>query len=132
MSENDIVRARILSDGSVVRVLADGSTLPLESRLDWTRVSAMTEDEVEANVLSDPDNPPLTKAELDGMRPVPNPRDIRRRLHMTQEQFAVRFQLRIGTVRDWEQGIREPDSVAKALLTVIGRNPEAVIQALAN
>ncbi len=132
MGESDTVRARILPDGSVVQVLHDGSTVPLERRSDWARVAAMTDEEAEANALSDPDNPPITKAELARMRPVPNPREIRRRLHMTQEQFAVRFQLRIGTVRDWEQGVREPDSAAKTLLKVIDRNPEAVLQALEN
>ncbi len=43
------------------------------SQTDWARVDAMTEDEVEANAVSDPENPPLTAAELDRMCPVPNP-----------------------------------------------------------
>ena len=49
----------------------------------------MTEEEIEANALSDPDNPPLTDEELARMRPVPNPRRIRERLKLTQEQFAT-------------------------------------------
>ncbi len=64
------------------------------------------------------------------MRPVPNPRQIRCLLHMTQEQFWTRVHLRIGTVRDWEQGTKEPDSAAKTLLRVIEHDPEAVLQAL--
>ena len=67
---------------------------------------------------------------LSVMRPVPNLRQIRRRLHMTQERFATRFHLRMGTGRDWEQGKKEPDSAAKTLLRVIEHDPEAVLQAL--
>lgn len=65
------------ADGTVVRVLDGGSTQAYEGRTDWARVDAMTEDEFEANALSDPDNPPLTAAELDRMRPVPNLKQIR-------------------------------------------------------
>jgi len=94
------------------------------------RVDAMTEEDVEANACSDPDNPPISWERLEHMSPVPNPKEIRRRLHMTQEEFASRFHLRIATIRDWEQGLKEPDSAAKTLLRVIDMNPEAVLQAL--
>jgi putative transcriptional regulator len=90
----------------------------------------MTEEEIEANALVDPDNPPLSEEQLRRMRPVPNPKAIRRRLNMTQEQFAARFDLALGTLRDWEQGVRTPDRTARTLLRVIDRDPEAVIQAL--
>jgi putative transcriptional regulator len=130
MNESDTIRARRQPDGSIVQVLEDGSIRPLENHTDWARVDAMTEDEIEANALSDPDNPPITSERLSGMKPVPNAREIRQRLCMTQEQFAARFHLRVGTVRDWEQGLKEPDSAAKTLLRVIDKNPEAVLQAL--
>lgn len=130
MNENDMIRARRLPDGTLVQVLEDGSTRPLENHTDWARVDAMTDEEVEANALSDPDNPPLTAEQLARLKPVPNPKQIRQRLHLTQEQFAARFHLRVGTVRDWEQGTKEPDSAAKVLLRVIDKNPEAVISAL--
>ena len=131
MSENDIVRARRLPDGTVVQVLPDGSTRPFEDRTDWARLEAMTEEEIEANALSDPDNPPLTGEELARMRPVPNPRRIRERLKLTQEQFATKFEVPLGTLRDWEQGVSYPDSAAKTLLRVIDKDPEAVVNALA-
>src|SRR4051794_26225129 len=126
MIDDDTIRARRLADGTIVRVLKDGSTQPFASRTDWARVDAMTEDDVEANALSDTDNPPISSERLERMSPAPNPKEIRRRLHMTQEEFASRFHLRIGTVRDWEQGLKEPDSAAKTLLRVIDKNPEAV------
>lgn len=49
---------------------------------------------------------------------------------MTQEQFSREFDLPIGTVRDWEQGLKKPDSAARTLLRVIAHNPDAVIEAL--
>jgi len=117
-------------DESFVQVLPDGSTRPIEDRTDWGRLDAMTDEEIEANALGDPDNPPLTDEELSRMRRVPNPKEIRTRLNLTQEQFAARFHLRLGTIRDWEQGKNEPDSAARVLLRVIDQNPEAVDQAL--
>ncbi len=130
MSEHDMVRARKNDKGELEQVLPDGSTRKLVGRTDWARLAAMSEEEIEANALSDPDNPPLSATELRRMRPVPNPKEIRRRLHLTQEQFAARFGLPLGTLRDWEQGAREPDSAARTLLRVIEREPEAVVRAL--
>lgn len=91
----------------------------------------MTEEEIEANALSDPDNPPLTPTALARMRRVPDPRRIRERLTLTQEQFAEKFEIPLGTLRDWEQGVSYPDSAARTLLRVIEQDPEAVIKALA-
>lgn len=130
MSENDTVKARRRPDGTLVQVLADGSTRPLRGRTDWRRLEAMTEEEIEANALADLDNPPLTPEELTRLRPVPDPKAIRRRLRLTQEQFSARFGIALGTLRDWEQGVRPPDGTARTLLRVIERHPEAVSDAL--
>ena len=111
-------------------MLEDGSTRPFERRTDWAAFDAMTEEELEANALSDPDNPPMTAEELTRMRPVPNAKAIRQRLNLSQEQFALRFHVPLGTLRDWEQGRAAPDTTARAFLRVIEVNPEAVEQAL--
>ncbi len=55
---------------------------------------------------------------------------VRRRLRLTQEEFAIRYNLTIARVRDWEQGRSVPDSAARAYLTVIEKEPEAVKRAL--
>ena len=55
---------------------------------------------------------------------------IRRKLGLSQPQFAARYSLAIGTVRDWEQGRRKPDRHARMLLRIIERDPEAVERAL--
>lgn len=58
-------------------------------------------------------------------------RAIRTKLGMTQAQFAARFGFSKSAVADWEQKRRKPEASARVLLTVIDRDPEAVIRALA-
>ena len=76
--------------------------------------------------LSDPDGQPLTPEDFKRMRRVPRAKIIRQALGLTQEEFAMRFRIPLGTLRDWEQGAAEPDSCARAYLMVIARNPKAV------
>lgn len=118
------------SEGASERVPADGPPILLPSDTDWARLAAMTEAEVEANARDDPDNPPLTATELATMRPVPDAKAIRARLRLTQEQFATRFAIPLGTLRDWERGARTPAGPARTLLRLIERNPAAVDDAL--
>jgi hypothetical protein len=61
---------RLLPDGQVVTVLSDGTTVPLKTQTDWAKLKAMTEEEIEANALSDTDNPPLTDKELKRFEPI--------------------------------------------------------------
>jgi putative transcriptional regulator len=49
---------------------------------------------------------------------------------LTQEEFAGRYHIPIGTLRDWEQGRSEPDQPARAYLAVIAHDPEGVRRAL--
>ena len=64
----------------------------------------MTAEEVEKAAWSGPDAQPLSPPDLRGMKRVPQAKVIRRALELTQEEFAVRYQIPIGTLRDWEQG----------------------------
>jgi putative transcriptional regulator len=132
MSEGDLARVRTLPDGTLLQVMLDGSTRPCVSptKTDWARLEAMTEEEIKANALADPNNPPLTPEELARMRPAPTPRRIRERLKLTQEQFAETFEIPLGTLRDWEQGGSYPDRSTRTLLRVIDQDPDAVINAL--
>jgi putative transcriptional regulator len=88
----------------------------------------MTEEEIVANALSDPDNPPLTAEQLARAKRVNAIKDIRRRLDMTQVQFAETFRLPLSTIRDWEQERSYPDAPARALLTAIARDPETMMR----
>jgi putative transcriptional regulator len=90
----------------------------------------MTPEEIEAAARADPDAQPFTKAQLARMKHTPRAKLVRRALGLTQEEFAARFQIPLGTLRDWEQGAAEPDQAARAYLTVIGRDPDAVRRAL--
>lgn len=102
------------------------------SGTDWARVEGMTDEEVLWNAWENPDSQPLTPELREWLRHVPNPRGIRTELGLTQEQFARRFEIALGPLRDWEQGVRIPDSTAKAYLRVIEADPKAVDQALAS
>jgi putative transcriptional regulator len=97
---------------------------------DWSRFDALTDEEVLAAALADPDAQPLTAEDLRRMKPVAKTRIIRHRLKLSQEAFSQRFRIPIGTLRDWEQGRRTPSPAAQAYLTVIARDPEAVTRAL--
>jgi len=56
---------------------------------------------------------------------------IREATGLTQEAFALRYGFNLGRLRDLEQKRTHPDSVVRAYLLVIQRNPEAVRDALA-
>jgi putative transcriptional regulator len=101
-----------------------------KTRHDWRRADAMTEKEIHAAALADPDAQPLTPKRLSAMRRTPQVRIIRRALGLSQEEFAARFHIPLGTLRDWEQGRKDPDTAARAYLRVIGHNPTAVTEAL--
>jgi putative transcriptional regulator len=51
---------------------------------------------------------------------------IRRALELTQEEFAARYHIPLGTLRDWEQGRAEPDQPTRAYLMLIARDPVSV------
>ena len=89
-------------------------------------IRPMTEQEIEEAARSDPDAQPLTNEDLRRMRRVPQVKVIRRALHLTQEEFAARYQIPIGTLRDWEQARTEPDQPARAYLKIIARDPDGV------
>ena len=55
---------------------------------------------------------------------------IRKRLHMTQARFSAAFGFSLDAVKHWEGGRRTPEASARAFLTVIAKNPRAVIAAL--
>ena len=99
---------------------------------DWVRASAMTDDEVLAAALSDPDAQPLTPEQLADMRRVSPVKVLRQRLGMTLAEFAKAFRLPAETVRDWEQHRTTPDAPAHALLLAIERDPAAMRRLLAD
>lgn len=55
---------------------------------------------------------------------------LRRRLNLSQNEFAQRYGFKPSRVRDWEQGRSRPDGAVRAYLLVIERDPKAVERAL--
>lgn len=55
---------------------------------------------------------------------------LRERLGLTQREFAQRFCFSTRSIQNWEQGRRSPEGPARILLTVIDREPEAVLRAV--
>jgi len=108
---------------------------PIKTDTDWAAIDALTEEQLHAAALSDPDSQPIprgTDEELAklGLHRIPNVKKLRERLGLTQEAFAAAYRIPIGTLRDWEQCRKFPDAPARAYLTVIAKNPAAVAQML--
>jgi putative transcriptional regulator len=118
--------AKMRPDGTLVEVLADGGERPFPD----TPMRPMTQEEIEAAAYADPDARPFTPAELARAKRVPRIKTLRRALRLTQEEFAARYRIPLGTLRDWEQGRSEPDQPTRAYLMVIARDPEGVRRAL--
>lgn len=55
---------------------------------------------------------------------------IRARLRLSQTEFARAFGISAGTLRNWEQGRRQPTGPARLLLRVAAKRPKAVLEAL--
>jgi putative transcriptional regulator len=105
------------------------------TRTDWARIDRMSEAEIEANALADPDNPPLTRKQLAKFKPVHSPKNIdvkaiRFKLHLSQIKFASYFGVSVRTIQDWEQHRHQPSRIARNFLLVIAREPLAVQRAL--
>src|SRR5262245_50218172 len=94
-----------------------------------SKTSTSTKTKARSDAETD-DNPPLTKTRLAKLTRVPRIKTLRRALSLTQEEFAARYRIPVGTLRDWEQGRSEPDQPARAYLTVIARDPDGVRAAL--
>ena len=118
--------AKMRPDGTVVEALADGSERPLVD----TPMRLMTPEEVEKAAWADPDARPFTPEEMAKAKRVPRIKTLRRALGLTQEEFAARYKIPLGTLRDWEQGRSEPDQPARAYLHVIALDPEGIRRAL--
>ena len=107
-----------------------GADTTMKTKHDWSRADAMTEADVHKAAMADPDARPMSDEDYARATKVPRLRMIRRALGLTQEEFAARYQIPLGTLRDWEQGAKEPDQAARAYLRAIAGDPAAVERAL--
>ena len=108
-------RLRLKADGRIVE-LRDGQEFPLVPAMPLAApvgTSAATNSAVPGQAAT-----------------APAVRDLRRRAHLTQLEFASRLGVPVETIRNWEQGKRLPRGPARALLAVIAHAPETVFSAL--
>jgi putative transcriptional regulator len=108
-----------------------------EDSTDWNAIDKLSDKEINAAALSDPDAQPLSVAKLKKFKRVHPPeeinvKNIRVKLHLSQTAFAAYFGISKRTLQEWEQGRRSPEGAARVLLTVINYEPEAVQRALAH
>ena len=112
-----------------VRVRLDPANPPPQS--DWTEFDKLTEEEIHAAALSDPDAQPATPEQLARARRVVNVQLIRERLGLSQEEFGRQFGLKLEMVRGWEGRSLVPDAAAITLLRVIWAETETVRRVVA-
>ena len=60
----------------------------------------------------------------------PDVKGVRVRFGLSQPKFAALMGISVGTLRNWEQGRRQPEGSARVLLRVVARHPEAVLDAV--
>jgi len=80
---------------------------------------------------TDPEDFDVTAAALERAGRARLIRQTRTALGLSQTEFARRFRVPVGTLRDWEQARATPPDFAVAYVRVIGRYPEMVEQAVA-
>lgn len=97
-----------------------------------------SDEEIRAAVAGDPDAAPVYTAEQIGeLLAAEDARDrfgvarLRRRLGLSRIQFADRYRIPLSTLRQWEQGTREPDAASRLLIAVIAEEPALVAKVAA-
>jgi len=97
------------------------ATLPV-GRVDYQVLDSTTESQLAAQQKIDDAEAMQDSAKF--------ARRVRKRLGLTQEEFSLRIEVPINTIRNWEQGKRCPTGAAKALLRVLDKSPESALLAL--
>ncbi len=104
-------------------------------QVDWARVRSATDEDIDKMIASDSETAPDMARGRDWRRVlkprVPNVQAIRRKLSLSQSEFAARFGFSVRTVQEWEQGRALPDRPARILLRVIEKSPKTVERAVA-
>ena len=118
--------------GTTVRYKVDPRKPVRLTKKQAARLDTMTDEEITAAALSDPDAQPWTDEQLTKARPAWSARIkiARLKLKMSQSTFAEAFGFPLRTLQEWEQGRAEPPEAIRSYLRVIEREPEAVMRAL--
>jgi len=95
-------------------------------KVDRARPDASTEEDLRRHMIedgADPDEKPR-------FEPAVQPQELRKKLGMTQTQFAALLGIPVATLRNWEQERFVMEAAARTLLKLIDREPEAALRAL--
>jgi putative transcriptional regulator len=95
--------------------------------LNRAKIAATTEADIRRHMREDGE----TSARTPRLADVITPQVLRKRLNMTQDEFAKALRIPVATLRNWEQGRNAIDPAARSLLIVVARNPKAALAALA-
>ncbi len=98
----------------------------MKPQIDRAKLDATTDEEIARQIAEDPDTAPEVTLDM-----LIAPKNLRRRLNMTQEQFADALGIPVATLRNWEQGRNGIDPAARSLLILIARDPEGALATLA-
>jgi len=99
----------------------------LKPRINRAKIDATTEADIRRYMREDGQD----DSDVVGFAPVIPPQLLRKRLGMTQDEFARALRIPLSTLRNWEQGRVLPDPAARSLLTIVAKNPKAALKALA-
>lgn len=94
------------------------------SKAELAPLDALTDAEIEADAEADPDNPPVDEARLNRMVLARDVRQIREHSGLSQSQFAARYRIGLGRLRDYEQARSEPDLLVQVIYRLILEDPE--------
>lgn len=93
---------------------------------DWEKFDATTEEDIRRHMIEDGEDPDAEYT----LETSISPHVIRKRLGMTQEQFAEALGIPVATLRNWEQGRNAIDPAARSLLILVARDPQGTLAAL--
>lgn len=92
------------------------------------KVAATTEADIRRHMIEDGEDPdaPLPR----DLQPYISVAAVRAKLDMSQGEFAAAVGIPVATLRNWEQGRRQLDPAARALMRMIWANPRAALRML--
>ena len=99
----------------------------MKPRINRAKIDATTEGDIRRQMSEDGQG----EGDFTNFTLVVPPQVLRKRLRMTQAEFAKALRIPLATLRNWEQGRVLPDPAARSLLTIVARNPRAALRALA-
>ena len=100
----------------------------MKPKTDRTKINKTTDADIRRHMIEDGQR---HAGDLSSFAPVIPPQILRRHLGMTQSEFSKALRIPLSTLRNWEQGRVLPDPAARALLTIVAKNPKIALKALA-